>query len=287
MLSEAFTSVLRSGRAEFNALFVQARRHYPELDGNEFGEFLRQAVEPLVCAVETCAPERIEEVVSAAYEVGLELVGQRIAGPGARRREFEEGWRVLMPGCAFPIAAAPRRLLGALSNGLHTLASTPGARITDWTAEMVRLAPRVEQPEILLGLGKVLAWKAGLAHFREGSLAAADLLPEELALEALGASSGSAWTEVRARLAADPWYVPGLEEGGMPMPRVGAFSGFGGLFPEPPRVAAAGEDLLVLSGDTCWLLTADAFGATFHRTTLDIWRGGGTLDLPLPKEVRL
>jgi hypothetical protein len=49
--------------------------------------------------------------------------------------------------------------------------------------------------------------------------------------------------------------------------RAGAFRGFGGLFVEPPVVAAAGEHFLVRSGGDCWLLTADAFGATFHRAT--------------------
>jgi hypothetical protein len=47
----------------------------------------------------------------------------------------------------------------------------------------------------------------------------------------------------------------------------GAFRGFGGLFTEPPTVAMADERLFVRAGTQCWLLTADAFGATFHRAT--------------------
>ena len=52
------------------------------------------------------------------------------------------------------------------------------------------------------------------------------------------------------------------------MTQTGAFRGFGGVFIEPPRVALAVEHFLVRSGEESWLLTADIFGATFHRTSL-------------------
>jgi hypothetical protein len=51
------------------------------------------------------------------------------------------------------------------------------------------------------------------------------------------------------------------------MAQAGAFRGFGGLFVEPPRVALAKDHFLVRSGPECWLLTADVFGATFHRSS--------------------
>lgn len=50
---------------------------------------------------------------------------------------------------------------------------------------------------------------------------------------------------------------------------VGSFRGFGGLFGQPPLVAAAGEHFLVRSETECWLLTADIFGATFHRASVE------------------
>jgi hypothetical protein len=118
----------------------------------------------------------------------------------------------------------------------------------------------------------VAAWRAGLAHFRQGALTAADGLPAALALGAVGAPISSKWPEVRKRLLANPWFDPAAPTGNGDATRVqvmaqaGAFRGFGGVFIEPPRVAAEGEHFLVRSGEENWLLTADLFGATFHRT---------------------
>jgi hypothetical protein len=274
-VSEAMASVLRSGRSEFNSQFAEARRLYPALDGGAFLEFLRNDVDQLVRAVEKAKPEFVAEVVMAAYECGLELIGQKLVGPGARNRIVEEGWRRVLPGIAALVAKAPARVIGAFSNGLHNLAGIAGARPEQWISEMEKLGPRCADVEALLRLGQVEAWRAGLAHFRQGAIAAADNLPAPLALAAVGAPANGDWPEIRKRLLADPWYNPSAsvpkangESGRVPVvTEAGAFRGYGGVFVEPPRVASAGEHFLVRSGEERWLLTADVFGATFHRSS--------------------
>lgn len=275
-VSEAFASVLRSGRAEFNHQFAEARRLYPNLDGADFAEFLSTAVDRLVQATEQARPDRVAEVVLAAYEAGLELTGQKLVGPSARYHVIQEGWERVLPLVAPALAMAPARIIGAVSNALHYLADTPGARPDQWMADLERLGPHCGDADTLLWLGQVAGWRAGLAHFRQGAIAAADALPDSLALAAVAAPDSSQWPEIRRRLLADPWFdpaAPALAGNGQAsrvrvMAQAGAFRGFGGFFVQPPRVAAAGGHFLVRSGEECWLLTADAFGATFHRTSL-------------------
>ena len=273
-ISEAFASVLRSGRSEFNAQFAEARRLYPELDGAALLQFLRTHVDPLVRALEQMRSERVPEVVMAAYDAALELVGQKLVGPGARNHLLEEGWRRLLTPIAALVATAPARVISAVSNALHNLETTPGARPEQWIADLERLGTNCEDVDTFLRLGQVAAWRAGLAHFRPGALAAADGLPTALALAAVGAPTSSEWPEVRKQLLANPWFDPAtpITAGNGDATRVqvmaqaGAFRGFGGVFIEPPHVAAEGEHFLVRSGEENWLLTADLFGATFHRT---------------------
>jgi hypothetical protein len=270
MLGEPLAFVLRSARATLNAQFVAARRAYPSLTDSEFARFLEGTVDAVATTVHAQAPDRVAEVVLAAYELGLELAGKRLLGGGA----IEAGWRAL---AATPLLAAePRRVLAAASNALAQLATTPGAQPEVWIAELTALAPRCPDVATLLKLGQVLGWKAGLAHYRTSALAVADQLPEALAVAAVGGAG--AWAPLRARLSADPWFVP---TGAAARVRsVGAFRGFGGLFRAPPRVASSGSHLVVSSADDAWLLAVDAFGATLHRATPDERAARPTLALP-------
>lgn len=270
-LAPAFAGFLRNARDELNARFAEARRLRPDLDGEAFAAFLRDTVDPLVRAVDAAAPAYAVDVARAGYELGLELVGQGLAGPAGREPAIERGWREIGTAAAGLLAAAPERVLSAVGNALHQLAATPGARPAEWTLAMRTLAPRCADADAILTLGQVAAWRAGMAHYRAGALAAADRLPHDLALAAVRASS-SDWPETRRRLAADPWFDPSAPApvaGVRVVARAGAFRGFGGLFVEPPVAVVAGEHFLVRSGDECWLLTADAFGATFHRATAE------------------
>jgi hypothetical protein len=269
--SPTLASILRSGRAEFNARFAAARHFYPDLDAGAFAEFLGTAVDPLVQAVEKVRADRLADVTRAAYDAALELVGQRLAGPHSRQSSVEEGWRRLLPKAASLVAAAPDRLIPAVCNAIHQLASASGARPGQWIEIIEKLGPQCSDVDVFLKLGQVAAWRAGLAHFRQSAIATADSLPEGMALAAVGAKPGSAWIDARQRFVADPWFDPacqGTEAPGFRVTaQVGSFRGFGGLFVEPPRLLPAGAHFLVNSGDGYWLLTADAFGATFHRAS--------------------
>lgn len=293
MVSNAFAAVLRARRSEFNARFAEARRQNPAADPAAFGTFLETTADVVVQAVDRVRPDRVPDVAAVAYEVGLRLVSHRLAGPGARHRALDETWRRILPAAATLVAEAPRSVLPAVSNAAHHLAATPGARTSGWIETLERLAPRCPDAGTLLTLGQVAAWRAGLAHYRETALAAADTLPESLALAVLGAREGACWPTVRARLRAEPWFDPSrpVEEGSSSdalavAATVGAFRGFGGLFTEPPRVRAVGEWLYVQSGDEFWILTADAFGATLHRVAVDAG-ASASLRLHLPPEVKV
>ena len=276
MVSETFASVLRSGRAEFNSRFAEARRLHPDLDGAAFSGFLETTVDKLVRAAEPLGADRVADMVLAAYDAGLELVAQKLVGPGARHPWIEAGWERVLPAMISLVADSPGRVMAAISNALQHLASPPGARPEQWISDMEKLGAQCKDVDTLLRVGQVAAWKAGLAHFRQGALGAADLLPVPLALAVVGAPEAAPWPKIRERLASDPWFDPaGAAANGAPqvnqvrvMTQAGTFRGFGGLFVEPPLVAGAGEHFFVRSGEECWILTADLFGATFHRTSL-------------------
>ena len=277
MISPAFASILASGRAQFNARAVEARRRFPSLDMAAFGAFLHDGVDPLVVAVAAAAPERVGGATLAAYDMALELVGHGLAGPAAKNPFVNTVWRELAPSFAPLLATAPVDVLGMLSNAAIHIASVAGARPAQWQGELAALAAQIVTLAQLRAVGQVLAWRAGVAHFRQGALAAADTLPPALALAAFG-EPGAQWPQVRAQLLDYPWR--GNAEGR----EFGSFTGLGGDFGTPPQVRATDDGFVVRSGERHYLLVADAYGAVLHGATAQEYEQANT---GMPSSVRL
>ncbi|MCC7703845.1 hypothetical protein IGS59_16530 [Janthinobacterium sp. GW460P] len=260
MISPAFAAILAGGRAQFNARAAEARRRFPSLDMAAFGAFLHDGVDPLIVAVSSAAPERAGGATLAAYDMALELVGHGLAGPAAKNPFLNTVWRELAPQFAPLLATAPVDVLGMLSNAAIHIASVAGARPAQWQRELNALAAQIATLAQLRAVGQVLAWRAGVAHFRQGALAAADTLPPALALAAFD-EPGAQWPQVHAQLQGNPWR--GNAEGR----EFGSFSGLGGDFGTPPQVRASADGFVVRSAERHYLLVADAFGAVLHSAT--------------------
>lgn len=249
-LSPAFAAVLEDRRERYNAAFTAARHRRPALKGPAFLEHLRLRVDPIVAAMplEGRAP-----ACDALYDLSLELVGCDLFN---RYPAVSEGWRRLLPHVAPLLAANPRRLAASLTNALSNL-SEQGARATWWLERMLTL--RVGDVDTLLSVGQVLAWRAGLPHYRAGAL---DLCARlDPALTGVGGDLDA--------LRADPWLTPdNPDPGARPRVvfRVGGFRGFGGPFIAPPEVRYAGDNrFFVGDGECWWLLIADGYGTSLHR----------------------
>ena len=277
MISPAFASILASGRAQFNARAVEARRRFPSLDMAAFGAFLHDGVDPLVVAVAAAAPERVGGATLAAYDMALELVGHGLAGPAAKNPFVNTVWRELAPRFSPLLAMAPVEVLGMLSNAAIHIASVAGARPAQWQGELAALAAQIATLAQLRAVGQVLAWRAGVAHFRQGALAAADTLPPALALAAFG-EPGAQWPQVRAQLQENPW------RGNADGREFGTFTGLGGDFGTPPQVRATDDGFIVRSAERHYLLVADAYGAVLHSATAQEF---AQANADMPSAVRL
>lgn len=273
--SHPLAQQLANNRSRFNALFVEARRQHPRLDAAAFLDHLRLTVAPIVEAVEHYVPEHTTTVTDVLYNLSLDLVGQDFLGASSRYPFVVAGWQQLLPMLAYHLAADPARLVGAVTNALYTLSLVPGARPQEWIDRLSLLADQCPTVPTLLQVGQVLAWQAGLVHYRASALAVCGQLEPTLARAALNlapAAASLSIAEVIKQLHADPWLLPAQMTARntetyalQVVARVGAFRGFGGLFITPPTVTFARDHFVVRDAESHWLLTADAFGATFHR----------------------
>jgi hypothetical protein len=280
-LAGPFAGVLESRRARYNSLFAAAHRLRPALDGEAFAAHLRAVVAPIVQSAAAHRPDSAVVVGDALYELSLDLIAQEFLGPRSRYPALAQGWQYLLPILADRVAEAPRLVPGAITNALYQLATTPGARPAEWMQTVATLAPLCAGVSSLLQAAQVAAWRAGLAHYRLTALDRCAGLDPAVVRVALGLPIVSRppiapdlLQAAVARLRNDPWLDPAAAFSDFIsqrhlrlVRRVGAFRGFGGQFLAPPKVNCPGGQFVISDGDNHWLLFADRFGATLHRST--------------------
>jgi len=285
---------LDAGRDRFNIAFLQARYVRPQLNAEAFSDHLCTVVAPVVESVAAASPQAVPAVVDVLYDVSLELVGARLVGPTSLHPLIAEGWKRLLPRVIPHLVAQPRPLVAGVTNALHYLSTTPRARASWWLDEMCAMEfPAVED---LWTAGQVMAWRAGLAHFRAGALEACAHLSQAMGRRVLGLpeEGPTPLPVLLRRLASDPWMRPRLaDRPSAParelqvVGRVGNFHGFGGMFRRPPEVTAIGDRFYVCDPPNAWLLSADIYGATLLPTALpgaDAPRSESGAASPSPQE---
>ncbi len=268
--SPVLATVLIANRGRYNAKFAEARHYKPTLEGDVFADLLRTLAAPIVEAVHQTQPDASDAITEVLYDTALDLLAQDFIGPTSRYPAITSGWTHVLPKLGRFLATNPRAVVGAVTNALYNIAATAGARPGEWMRDLIALADVCDDVDTLLKAGQVCAWRAGLAHYRADALILAAELPPPIARLALGLPADDAQPlgSVIGRLRASPWQTPAnpISETQLKVvKRVGAFRGFGGLFIVPPIVEPTGEHFLVTDGEGTWLLTADTFGATFHR----------------------
>ncbi|MBN1947030.1 MAG: hypothetical protein JW797_15250 [Bradymonadales bacterium] len=278
--SSPLAVALNRQRDRYNARFLAARRLHRHLEPQPFLEHLASYIEPAVRAVAELDLEAVDRVTEALYDLSIELFAKRVLGQRPMALLVGRVFRELLPAVPELLARRPRTLTATLCNAAYNLSSQPTVDGGAWIEAMIGLAPACEDPSLFLEAGKVLAWKAGLAHYRESALAAWNSLPDRLKRATLGLSedgSGMPLDQVAQRLS-DPWWRPeGTQGAGRKklaiVGQVGGFRGFGGPFTSPPEVVLVGDRIFAFDNALCWSLHADCFGATLQRFGADLPEG--------------
>jgi hypothetical protein len=288
MISARLAEALQSRRSDFNQRFRLAAQLHPHLDGEELMRFIADCVDPMVQAVYACNPEAVDDVVVTAYDCALQLVGQQLTVRQGRYTVIADLWRDVFPAAANVLTSDSPRLIPALTNAAHQLASVDATAANRWIKRMLDAAVKVSSADDLLLLGQVLAWQCGLAHYRDGALAALESLNESLACLALQVAPTQREQTFRS-LRGDRWFDPASPEPEAPriVRTFGSFRGYGGAFLQPPLIRGTAGGWVVQSAGDYWFLVADAFGATLHRASVEEWNTASDRDQRVGKQLEL
>src|SRR4051794_28144492 len=83
LVDGALAGALDAGRARFNARVALARRLTPGFDAARFGRHFVATARPVVDAVAASAPDRVQAVTEALFDIAIDLAGRGSRGPAA------------------------------------------------------------------------------------------------------------------------------------------------------------------------------------------------------------
>lgn len=238
-------------RERYNALFTLVRRARPRLEAERFERNLAQLLAPLLRSFEGEDERALKEL----YPLLLDLTGAELF---ERSEAVRALWSELLPACVPLLKREPAKMVASLTNAIYNLEKEPGADWRFWLGRAMKCYPACSDAAMWLKACQVLAWVAGMAHFRESALTLSKELPESVCTALV-----PRWDKVKE----DPWWARRHQSDPLiAVHKVGGFAGFDGPFQRPPEVlSATDERFWVSDGGDDWLLFSDGFGATLKR----------------------
>lgn len=271
-------TALEARRAQFNTRFQQVRRHQPEVQGSEVLALCGTLLEPAGSILADLDPGAVAELVEATFETVLQLQALRLTGSRSHEPWIDTGLGLLVPAAARFLGQRPHATLCALGNALHHIGQQHPPGATQWTRRMQAVLPACDAVAQWLAAGQVLAWRCGLAQYRDAALRVLEALPAALQAALLELPAAADPAPEVAALLRHPWHRPGQPPLTQPrwVRRCGGFVGFGGPFRRPPRLAAHDGQLYASDGSQAWRWTLDACGEYRVRVDDTEWQAAQT-----------
>ncbi|WP_144888973.1 hypothetical protein [Flavobacterium tiangeerense] len=238
--------------ALYNQWYKESEMKYGTIPSQTLANWIVEVVEPIVEATVALnsASEKVHEIVKALYLETLKLIGSGLAI--RYEDEYKAAWLLMakMPNLVVKFPIKTILLLNDVLLNLHRYAPE---KTSYWCKLIESNAVVIKTIEDFKIVGRIYAWKCGLAHIRTRLKADYAALSENLQhtiLQNLG-SDITAYD-----LFENPWSNSNTKFEGVQ----GGFVGTTGYFEHPPRLAQIGEHIFVSDSKSSFALFADQFG---------------------------
>ncbi|KAF2506939.1 hypothetical protein EYY60_20715 [Flavobacterium zhairuonense] len=249
---EPLISELSDKSALYNQWYNEGEIKYGNLDSHSIANWMVEVVEPIVKEVVAFnnAPEKIHEVVKTLYLESLKLIGSGVAI--RYNDEYKEAWLLLaqMPNLAVKF---PTKTISLLHDVLLNLEVHAPEKTIQWCKLVGNSSSEIKTLEDFKTVGRIYAWKCGLAHLRIRLKSDFEKLSESLQqtiVKVIGSSENA------KQIFENPWSENKTKFEGVQ----GGFIGMTGFFEDPPVLAQIGEYIFATDSKSSYALFADQFG---------------------------
>jgi hypothetical protein len=308
-----YQKVLKEKREEYNQIFALFRLNYPNLDEESFRESLFYLLITLNFRSKDLPEKELwESFVKISYKKTLEMVAKNILGKNSFIPEFAGHWHAFLQSIGKDIFYLNEFCFSYLPNSIHNLSVVSEFPLKQWMEEYTKLISTKENLSYHLNLGLVLAWKLGMAKYRDASLECLKSFSASLISEIFHYNiTDSEKSAFLFFLQENPWRKPSefrvaKKDYTVTTRKAGSYIGLGGEFRYPPRFYQGlfqfltdGEDIFQIYAD-CFGVNIEKFGGDsfpdlpkgnplpVQKTKDNIQISGKIYDsIPFPKEVTI
>ncbi|SDZ65761.1 hypothetical protein SAMN05444397_11539 [Flavobacterium aquidurense] len=238
--------------ALYNQWYNESEMKYGSLLAHIIAGWMTEVVEPIVkeTIAFNSAPEKVHEVVKALYQESLKLIG---SGSAIRYKdEYKQAWLLMaeMPNLVVKFPIKTISLLNDVLSNFHLYAPE---KITDWCKLISNSSSEIKTIDDFKIVGRIYAWKCGLAHLRIRLKTDFGVLSENLQ-QIVGTIVDSDKNTIE--VFENPWINNSTKFEGVQ----GGFKGTTGFFENPPKLAQIDGHIFATDSISSYALFADQFG---------------------------
>lgn len=243
---------LSDNSALYNQWYKESEMKYGTIPSQTLTNWVVEVVEPIVAATVALNPasEKVNEIVKALYLETLKLIGSGLAI--RYEDEYKAAW-LLMEKMPKLVVKFPIKTISLLNDVLLNLHRYAPEKTSYWCKLIESSTVEIKTIEDFKIVGRIYAWKCGLAHIRTRLIADYAALSENLQRTILQ-NLGSDITAYD--LFENPWSNCNTKFEGVQ----GGFVGTTGYFEHPPKLAQIGEHIFVSDSKSSYALFVDQFG---------------------------
>jgi hypothetical protein len=220
-------------------------------------------------------PEKPEDWLFQLFKKLLDFYSALNPGQSSSVLNWEDTAGDLLAAFYPLISVNPDEGIAPLLNALIQMRRRSQESTLLWVKGMIDCSEKIVTLDDLKRTGFILAWRCGRAEYRFKALEYLKNLDKEKAqiiFKIAGTLTGEEWMNHQEHLRKDPWYHPGSESSGVIFREEGLFTGFGGVFCEPPLISVRDGRFMIQSGKRYFILEADCFGTALLETDEETFR---------------
>ena len=272
-LKEEFKKFLVSKKQEFNKIYYIQSLNYSSLESKNFSDTLEHLIDLLSSEIseELCNKVEFYKFCEICFTKVLEMVARNFLGENSTKPDFSKTWLNFLKTSGILVFLNPEFYFIYLPNSLINLQAEKNFLVENWLNELHKFIQKGYNLDLLLKLGFILAWKHGIAKYREKALEYLETLtPTEINLLFNINLKPEEKSIFFYKLKNNPYQPPHLynitsREPQLVFHLAGGFLGFGEKFYFPPRFVN-GCSNYITDGVKVYKIYSDYFGISLEPT---------------------